>query len=177
MAPPPQAPTTPPTRPRSPSPGTANETKTFTVSTTEDGVVEGNETFTVSLTASNSGVTDTDTGTGTINNDDARPTVTLSGPTSVQKGAFDVTITFSTSVTGFVQSDLSVSNGSVTAFSGSAANYTATITPKASGTVTVDVAENVAQDGSGNGNTAAAPYSVQTDLDAPTISISGTRRV
>ena len=43
--------------------GTANETKTFTVSTKEDAVLEANETFTVSLTASNAGVTATDTGT------------------------------------------------------------------------------------------------------------------
>ena len=141
--------------------GTANETHSFTVSTTEDGIVEGNETFTIALSVSKSGVTATDTGTGTINNDDARPTVTLSGPTSVQKGAFDVTITFSESVTGFEQSDISVTNGSATAFSGSAANYTATITPSTSGTVTVNVAENVAQDQAGNGNTAASPYSVQ----------------
>ena len=44
--------------------GTANETKTFTVSTTQDTHVEGNETFTISLTASNAGVTAADTGTG-----------------------------------------------------------------------------------------------------------------
>ena len=154
--------------------GTANETKTFTVSTTEDTQVEGAETFTVGLRVSGTtyDVTATDTGTGTINdddthNDDARPTVALSGPTSVQKGAFAVTITFSESVTGFEQSDISVINGSTTAFSGSGANYTATITPTVSGTVTVDVGANVAQDGAGNGNTAATPYSVQADLKAP----------
>ena len=33
--------------------------------------MEANETFTVGLTASKSGVTATDTGTGTINNDDS----------------------------------------------------------------------------------------------------------
>ena len=53
--------------------GTANETETFTVSTTEDAVLEANETFTVGLTVSKAPalVTGTDTGTGTINNDDA----------------------------------------------------------------------------------------------------------
>ena len=161
--------------------GTANETKTFTVSTTEDTQVEGTETFTVGLSVSGTtyDVTATDTGTGTINdddthNDDARPTVALSGPTSVQKGAFDVTITFSESVTGFEQSDISVTNGSATAFSGSGANYTATITPTVSGTVTVDVGANVAQDGAGNGNTAATPYSVQADLKAPPPAVEAT---
>ena len=51
--------------------GTAGETQTFTVSTAQDTVVEGDETFTVGLTVSDttlSGVTvtATDTGTGTI---------------------------------------------------------------------------------------------------------------
>ena len=161
--------------------GTANETKTFTVSTTEDTQVEGAETFTVGLRVSGTtyDVTATDTGTGTINDDDtgnydARPTVALSGPTSVQMGAFAVTITFSESVTGFEQSDISITNGSATAFSGSAANYTATITPAVSGTVTVNVGANVAQDGAGNGNTAATPYSVQADLKAPPPAVEAT---
>ena len=161
--------------------GTANETKTFTVSTTEDTRVEGDETFTVGLSVSGTtyDVTASDTGTGTINDDDTRnydprPTVALSGPTSVQKGAFDVTITFSESVTGFEQSDISITNGSVTAFSGSGANYTATITPAVSGTVTVNIGANVAQDGAGNGNTAATPYSVQADLKAPPPAVEAT---
>ena len=153
--------------------GTVGETQTFTVATTEDGAVESNETFTVSLTASFSGVTATDTGTGTINNNDVRPAVALSGPSDTQAGAFDVTITFSTSVTGFEQSDIVVGNGTATAFSGSADSYAATITPTTSGTVTVDVPENVAQDQAVNGNTAADQFSVQADLDAPTVVISG----
>ena len=75
------------------------------------------------------------------------PTVVISGPSDTQTGAFDITITFSESVTGFEQSDISVTNGSATAFSGSGANYTATITPVTTGTVTIDVPENVAADG------------------------------
>ena len=45
--------------------GTANETKTFDVSTTEDTVVEPDETFTVGLTISGASVTITATDTGT----------------------------------------------------------------------------------------------------------------
>ena len=57
--------------------GTANETQTFKVSTTEDTYIEDNETFTVGLGTSNapSGVTSTDTGTGTINDDESKPFV------------------------------------------------------------------------------------------------------
>ena len=157
--------------------GTAGEIQTFTVSTTDDGAVERHETFTVGLSASHASVTAADTGTGTILNDDVRPTVALSGPATVQNGAFDVSITFSASMTGFARSDLSVSNGSVTGLSGSGASYTATITPAASGMVVVAVAENVARDQAGNGNQAAAPFSVQADLDAPTVSLSGPQSI
>ena len=83
--------------------GTANETETFTVSTTEDAVVEGDETFTVGLAVSNapSGITATDTGTGTIKNDDATPDVRLSvSPASVSEGASATTITVTAQLSG-----------------------------------------------------------------------------
>ena len=102
-----------------------------------------------------------------------RPTVTITGPTDDQNSAFDITITFSEDVTGFEKGDVTVGNGSITAFSGSGSSYTATITPAATGTVTVDVADNVAEDAATNGNSAASQYSVQADIDAPTVSIEG----
>ena len=101
------------------------------------------------------------------------PTVTISGPSATQTGPFEVTITFSEAVTGFEQADVTVGNGAATALSGSGASYTATITPSAAGTVTVDVAAGVAQDQVGRDNTAAGQYSVQAILDAPTVIISG----
>ena len=51
--------------------GTAGETQQFTVTTTDDGIVEGTETFTVTLTSSDPLVTDTDTATGTITDNDS----------------------------------------------------------------------------------------------------------
>ena len=101
------------------------------------------------------------------------PTVSITGPTDAQNSAFDITITFSEDVTEFEKGDVTVSNGSVTAFSGSDASYTATITPTATGTVTVDVAENAARDAVGHGNTAASQFSVMADLERPTVSITG----
>ena len=55
--------------------GTAGETHTFTVSTTEDEDVEDNETFTVGLSVSGTthDITASDTATGTITNDDTAP--------------------------------------------------------------------------------------------------------
>ena len=53
--------------------------QTFTVSTTEDVLDEGNETFLVELTAAEGGTIATAEATGTINDDDAAPsTITLS---------------------------------------------------------------------------------------------------
>ncbi len=152
--------------------GTVGETQSFTVATIEDALAEADETFAVGLAVSGTAavVTATDTATGTITDNGAgqadRPSVVLSGPSEVQTGPFDVAITFSETVTGFEQGEVTVGNGSVESFSGSGAQYTATIRPVSSGTVTVDVAENVAEDEDGNGNTAADQYSVEVDLSA-----------
>ncbi len=56
--------------------GIAGETQTFTVATTEDALVEDDETFTVGLTVSGTTemITATDTATGTITDDDTAPT-------------------------------------------------------------------------------------------------------
>ena len=52
--------------------GNAGEQHQVTVSTTDDAILEGTEDFTVNLNATNPLVVDTDTATGTINdNDDA----------------------------------------------------------------------------------------------------------
>ncbi len=151
--------------------GAAGETQTFTVATIEDEEAEADETFTVSLAVSGTAasVTAADTATGTITDGGTgvdRPAVTLSGPSEVQTGSFDVAITFSETVTGFEEGEVTVGNGSVMSFSGSGSQYTATIRPVSSETVTVDVAENVAEDKDGNGNTAADQYSVEVDLSA-----------
>ena len=86
----------------------------------------------------------------------------------MQTGPFDITITFSEDVTGFVADDIDVDNGAVTTFSGSGTNYKATVMPTASETVAVNVPENAAQDGAGNGNEAAEQFSVIADVDAST---------
>ena len=79
--------------------GTANETKTFTVSTTEDAVLEANETFTVGLSTSNSSVTATDTGTGTINNDDSAE-VTINDASADEGDSMTFTVTLDKAVQG-----------------------------------------------------------------------------
>ena len=81
--------------------GTKDETKTFTVQTKEDAVLEANETFTVGLTVSNApnGVTATDTGTGTINNDDGA-TVTVNHASASEGDDMTFTVTLGSAVQG-----------------------------------------------------------------------------
>ena len=94
-----------------------------------------------------------------------RPTVTITPPTSTQTAAFDVTITFSESVTGFDSSDIGLTNGaSVMSLTGTGASYTATIKPKVTGDTTISVGANVATNTGGQGNTAATDQTVTVDL-------------
>ena len=101
--------------------GTKGETKTFSVSTTEDATLEANETFTVGLTVSNapSGVTSTDTGTGTINNDDGA-TVTVNDASASEGEAITFTITLGAAVQG----GLTVTPGSYTNGTAASGDYT-----------------------------------------------------
>ena len=96
----------------------------------------------------------------------AQPTTTITPPSGTQTGVFDVTVTFSEEVTGFDQTELSVTgtaNATITAWTAEAGGkaYGATITPKNDGTVVFNVAENVAEAGANNGNTAAKEQTVQ----------------
>ena len=115
--------------------------------------------------------------TETVSVDLVRPSVSITGvPTTPQNGAFDATITFSESVTGFEAGDISLGGVSATAtLSGSGTAYTATITPGAgaNGSVTISVGANVAEDAVGNGNTASSTKTVSVDLVRPSVSITG----
>ena len=105
--------------------GTANETKTFTISTTQDSVLEGNETFTVGLTVSDapSGITATDTGTGTINNDDGSGVIIADADANEGES-----ITFTVTLTEAVQGGLTVTPG-FTNGTASDTDYTENTTP------------------------------------------------
>ena len=110
--------------------------------------------------------------------DTTAPSVTVSVPSGTQNGTFDATITFSETVSGFTQSDVSLSGSaaSITGWSANSGNtvYTATITPTTSGTVTIGVAANVATDAANNQNTAATSKNVTVSVDttAPGVTVS-----
>lgn len=110
--------------------------------------------------------------TNTIIKDTSAPTVDISIPSVDQNSAFSATITFSESVTGFVESDITVANATLSGFSGSGASYSVTVTPDSDGLVTLDVVAASAQDANGNDNSAASQVSVKYDATAPTTTIT-----
>ena len=101
------------------------------------------------------------------------PTVTVSGPSEPQSGAFYAQIVFSEKVTGFEQNDIVVVNGSIAGFSGQRTDYQVSISPDRSGAISVSVPANVAQDLAGNSNVASNVLTVPLDTaEASDFSIS-----
>ena len=159
-----------------------NTTYTATITPTTSGTVIFNIEAGVATDAANNN--NTAATAKTVNVDIDKPTVTIGVPSGTQTGAFDATITFSETVSDFAQSDVSLTGAAASITTWSANNnktvYTATITPTASGTVTINVAANVAKDAANNPNTAATAKTVTVsldpppprDTDAPSISIS-----
>ena len=97
--------------------------------------------------------------------DTTSPTVAITSDAGAPvTGRFSITVTFSEPVTGFELQDLVVGSGSASQLQGSNASYTATITPAASGAVTVDIAAGAPQDGTGNPSVAAVQFSIVADL-------------
>jgi hypothetical protein len=105
-------------------------TQTIPITIANETIYETNETFTVTLTGgTDASVGGTDTGTGTIVNDDAAPTLTIDSPTVSEATG---SITFTVTRTGFTEvaasANFATSNGTAVA----PGDYTAD-----SGTVTV----------------------------------------
>ena len=107
--------------------------------------------------------------------DTTSPTVTISSDaTAPVNGPFPITIVFSEPVTGFELDDLVVGNGSASNVQGNDASYTATITPAASGTVTVDITAGAAQDSAGNPSEAAHQLSITAEvMPVPALPLAG----
>lgn len=135
----------------------------------------GDGTLTLSVALTDAATNEGDAATDTVVKDTGAPGVSIataaSAPVNV---SFEVSFTFTEAVTGFVTSDIVVTNGVANNLTGSGLNYTADIFTDASGTVTVDVPANVAVDGAGNANTAATQLSIEADKTAPTVAISTT---
>jgi len=97
--------------------------------------------------------------------DGTNPTIVINSDASDPTNSiFTATFTFSEDVTGFDQSDVSLTNATLSNFASSSARvFTATITPTSDGVVTIDVNADVAADTAGNGNNASDQFSVTYD--------------
>ncbi len=107
--------------------------------------------------------------------DSARPSLTIATSADPANGPFTATFTFSEAVTGFEASDITITNGTVGSLSTSDnITYTTTITPTTSftGSLTLDVFENLAEDSAGNGNTPASQRTIAVDQSRPSVSVS-----
>ncbi|MCC3637206.1 MAG: hypothetical protein JGK13_22950, partial [Microcoleus sp. PH2017_37_MFU_D_B] len=69
---------------------------------------------------------------------------------------------------------MTVANGAVSGFTGSGTTYNFTVTPTATGNVTVDVPAATATDTAGNNNTAATQLVRTADITAPTVALTST---
>lgn len=98
------------------------------------------------------------------------PSVTTSVLSPTSSNAILFQISFSEDVTGFVQGDVTVGNGSIANFNPvNGSTYDVTVTPTTDGDVTVSVLANLAADAAGNQNTASNTASVTFDGTAPTV--------
>lgn len=104
------------------------------------------------------------------------PTIDIIGvpPTSFEP--FTVTVQFSEGVTGFYDSDIDVTNGSVTSFMYvSDSEYEVEITPAANGQVDISIPDTIAvSTDDGEPNAASAVFSsIYTEPTTPTVVING----
>ncbi|RRR78034.1 MAG: hypothetical protein EI684_00805 [Candidatus Viridilinea halotolerans] len=110
-------------------------------------------------------------GSHTILINTTAPTVSLTtavgNPTNASP--IPVTVTFSESVSGFIATDVTLTNATLSDFAGSGASYSFNLIPQGQGLVTATVAAGVATDTAGNLNAASAPLSRLYDTVAPTV--------
>ncbi len=134
--------------------GFTGSADTYTVNITPTGQGEVTVSVASDVAVNDGFIGNTASNTLSIIYDSVAPTVaiTSAAPDPTNVSPIPVTIAFSESVTGFIVSDITVTNGTAGDFDGSGKNYTASITPTAAGTVTVSVAANKAFDAASNGN-------------------------
>jgi hypothetical protein len=90
------------------------------------------------------------------------PLITAEQSSPTSESPINVSVEFGEPVSGFVEADLTVSNGTVTNFSaGDDQTFMFDVTPSTAGTVTIDITAGVAQDGTGNENLEALQLSVE----------------
>ncbi|NOQ25045.1 MAG: M6 family metalloprotease domain-containing protein [Bacteroidales bacterium] len=111
---------------------------------------------------------------------DARPTVIITSDEEdyVNIDPFQVQLTFNEPIISISETDIAITNGTVTGISGTSSTiYTLYIAPDSDGEVTLQIAENTIEDLSGNGNIASSVFTIIYDSSAPEIVISSSESV
>lgn len=147
-----------------------------TITPTAEGSFSVGVNAGVANNSSNQGNIAATTRTGTY--DSTPPTVTITGLEGIITDPVTATFTFSESVTGFEVGDITLSNARASDFTGSGATYTAKITPTNSGSYSVGVPADAAEDAAQNGNTevnVTGTYSRRSGVTppGPTVTITG----
>jgi len=95
----------------------------------------------------------------------AAPTATITAaPTTLSNtDPFDITVAFSSDVTGFddLSADVTVGNGTATTIVGGPRTYTVTIAPSGKGNVTVSIPQGAAVDAYGNPSGASGTIAIE----------------
>lgn len=146
------------------------DTYTLVVTPTADGAVSVSVGANVALDAATNGNT---AATATVTSDLTVPGLSIT-PNGTLTNAATILFTFQFTevVSGFVVGDIGLTNGSAGTFTAvDGDTYTLQVIPASSGTVSVSVAANVAQDAASNSN-AAASATVTSDRILPTASIT-----
>ena len=119
--------------------------------------------FSVGTDAYGNVVTAAPTSGATVTVDNTAPTMTITA-TEVSDGetsndaTIALTLTSSESTTNFDVNDITVTNGTLSSFTGSGTAYTATFTPSAEGATTINVVGGAFTDLAGNNNDAATQF-------------------
>jgi cyclophilin family peptidyl-prolyl cis-trans isomerase len=99
--------------------------------------------------------------------------VTSSAGTITRNTPIPFTATFSDDVTGFTQTDITVTNGTIASFATTSGRvYTFNVNPTANGAVTVSIPPNAGQSAAGTGNTASPLFSITFDNTPPAITVN-----
>lgn len=115
-------------------------------------------------------------GSASVTSDRTGPSVTVSGPPgSTNASPIPFTMVLTESVTGFTLSDVTVTNGLATGFSGSGSSYSVNVIPTGNGVVTITVPANGCTDAYGNNNLLGSGSTVYDSTQpSATITPSGT---
>ena len=107
------------------------------------------------------------------NVDRTAPTVTLDSlvPDLTNISPIPLTVTLSEPSTNFTEEDITLTNATVSDFSGFGANYSFNLVPAGQGMVSATVQSEVFTDAAGNGNVASLSLSRTYDSVSPTVSL------